>query len=455
MKARKFERGLRINMHQLFSGIFMDLIVRKTSLLSGMVTPPSSKSQNIRGLLFALLAGGQSTLSNVLDSEDMQDAIRACQTLGASITRQGTAIILNSPGLPLQTSATAIHTGNSGITTRFAMPLLGYRQNAHEPIIYDCGEQMRARPISTLVDALRNLGLEIDYLATTGACPIAVKGRLQGGKTSVGGLSSQYLTALLIALPCAPHDSEISVSNLHERPYVEVTLQWLTEQKIAYQHHQSGKTDIFHIIGRQRYHSFHKTMTGDFSSASYLIAAAALLGQRVELQGLDMQDPQGDKRLIEILQQMGADIVVEPSRLIIHGGKPLTGIDIDANDIPDLLPTLAVIGAQASGKTAILNVKQARIKETDRIHSMTQGLTRLGARVEEHDDGMTVYQSRLMGNAVQGFGDHRTVMALAVAGLMAEGSTVIDEAESIDKTFPTFVTLMQSLGADMEITGGD
>ncbi len=427
----------------------MELIVHKTGLLSGSVTPPSSKSQNIRGLIFALMAAGKSTLINVLDSEDMSDAMRVCQDLGARLTRQGMEITVESSGLPLAVNAPAIYSGNSGITTRFALPLLGYRQNP-APIIFDCGDQMRARPIRTLVDALRNLGLTMEYQSRSGACPLVVSGHLLGGKTEVEGLSSQYLSALLIALPCAERDSEVSVQDLHERPYVEMTLKWLQEQQIHYDHRISANSDIFSIPGRQRYQPFRKILTGDFSSASALIIAGVLLGDPVELQGLDMQDPQGDKRLITILQEMGADIVVESSRLVIRGGKKLTGIRIDANDIPDLLPVLAVIGTQATGKTAIVNVKQARIKETDRIHSLTQGLTRLGATIEEYPDGMTIYQSPLKGNRVRGFGDHRTVMALSIAGLIADGATLIDDAEAIDKTFPTFIETMQALGARME-----
>jgi 3-phosphoshikimate 1-carboxyvinyltransferase len=424
----------------------MDLIVHKTDLLSGAATPPSSKSQNIRGLIFALMAAGKSTLINVLDSDDMSDAMRVCQDLGARLTRQGMEIIVESSGLPLAVNTPAIYSGNSGITTRFALPLLGYRQNP-TPIVFDCGEQMRARPIRTLVDALRNLGLTIDYQSQPGACPLVVSGHLLGGRTEVEGLSSQYLSALLMALPCAERDSEVSVRDLHERPYMEMTLKWLQEQKIQYDHRISANSDIFSIPGRQRYQPFRKILTGDFSSASALIVAGVLLGDTVELHGLDMHDPQGDKRLITILQEMGADIVVESSRLVIHGGKKLTGIRIDANDIPDLLPVLAVIGTQAVGKTAIVNVKQARIKETDRIHSLTQGLTRLGATIEEYPDGMTIHQSTLTGNRVSGFGDHRTVMALSVAGLIAEGTTLIDDAEAIDKTFPTFIETMQALGA--------
>lgn len=428
----------------------MNLIVQKTPALSGIANIPSSKSQNIRGLFFALLAKGQSVLHNVLDSEDTRDAIGVCQALGAEIRRAGADLIIDSPGLPLPTVAETIYSGNSGITTHFALPLLGYRWNVDTPITFHCGEQMQARPIKKLTTALTNLGLTIHSLTGTETCPLQVSGHLQGGKTSVDGLSSQYLSALLIALPCAPQDSQITVEDLHERVYAEMTLNWLQEQKINFRHEHSEKKDIVYIQGGQRYQAFQKTLTGDFSSASYLLAAAALSQGVVELHGLDMQDPQGDKCLVAILQEMGADILVEPARIIIRGGRPLQGIRIDVNNIPDLLPTLAVLGACARGKTTLFNIKHVRIKETDRIHSMSQGLTRMGARVEEQGGELSIYQSALIGARVRGFADHRTVMALTVAGLQATGTTIIDDAEAISKTFPSFVAIMQSLGAKIE-----
>ncbi|MCD6046252.1 MAG: 3-phosphoshikimate 1-carboxyvinyltransferase, partial [Gammaproteobacteria bacterium] len=322
---------------------------------------------------------------------------------------------------------------------------------AEKPIILDCGEQMRARPIGPLVKALRVLGLRIDYLAKEGQLPISVCGRLHGGIAEVEGITSQYLSALLVSLPCASMDSEITVRDLHERPYVDMTLDWLKRLGIRYQHTAIENRDIYHIPGGQKHSAFKATIAGDFSSASYIIAAAVLCNGRVELHGLDMADPQGDKRLVYLLQKMGAAIEINTQGLIIEGGRPLKGLKIDADDIPDLLPTLAVIGTYAGGKMELTNVRQARIKETDRIHSMSEGLNRMGAKVTVYEDGMTIYPSALRGAKVKGYNDHRTVMALAVAGLCAEGKTEISDAHAIHKTFPNFVSLMQSLDANMEV----
>ncbi len=428
----------------------MYLQVQPTPLLHGRVVPPSSKSESIRGMMFALLSPGTSTLINPLNSDDMQDAMRVCCQLGAFVSVTPGRLVMQSKGLPIQTEVKKINTGNSGITTRFIMPILGLRQQT-TPLVIDCGEQMRARPIQSLVHALQTLGMTIQYVDKHGQLPLVISGQLQGGKVEVDGITSQYLSALLIALPCAPMDSQITVKNLHERPYAEMTCQWLQAHQIRCRHDRQATTDIYYIEGNQRYQSLNTVIAGDFSSASYLIAAAASTSGRVELHGLDMQNPQGDKRLVSILQEMGANIGITSSGLIIEGGPILQGISIDANDMPDLLPTLAVIGTHAQGKTEIKNVPQARLKETDRIHSMIDGLTRLGAKIEEYADGMTIYQSSLHGARVKGYDDHRTVMALSVAGLRATGVTVIEDSEAINKTFPTFISMMRSLGARMEV----
>ncbi|MEK7067781.1 MAG: 3-phosphoshikimate 1-carboxyvinyltransferase, partial [Patescibacteria group bacterium] len=276
-------------------------------------------------------------------------------------------------------------------------------------------------------------------------------GKLRGGKAEVDGTTSQYLSALLFALPLAENDSEITVKKLNERPYAEMTARWLEDQAIEYRWEKKNGYDVIFIKGRQKYHSFKKIIPGDFSSASYLIAAGVLRGEEVRVQGLDFGDPQGDKRLVEIFKKMGADIQYKNNELVIHGGKKLSGRRIDCNDIPDMVPTLAIIATQATGRTELFNAPQARLKETDRIHSICDGLTRLGARVEELEDGLIVYESALIGAEVKGYNDHRTVMALALAGLIAKGTTKIDTAESISKTFPNFVVLMRKLGAKIEM----
>jgi len=289
------------------------LQIRQTSCLKGAVTPPSSKSQTIRALFLGLMAKGSSSLNNVLLADDSVDAMRVCQALGAKVSLLDQHVLCESQGLPFTIGTHSLYAGNSGLTAKFLLPLLGFRANSHVPIVLDCGEQMRARPIASLVTALCNLGLSIHYLDQVGFLPVSVVGSLQGGETFVSGDTSQYLSALLLALPCAPNASTISVSALCERPYLEMTLQWLDQQAIVYEHQRTISHDIFKIPGGQHYTSFHTLIPGDFSSASYLIAAAVLLPGCVVLSGLSMQDRQGDKQLVTLLQSMGADIQTTPS----------------------------------------------------------------------------------------------------------------------------------------------
>lgn len=425
----------------------MYLQVNQTLSLYGKITPPSSKSHSIRGMLFSLLAKGESTLCNILVSEDTLDAMHVCVALGANCNITQNKLKIGSNGLPFAHCPTELNTGNSGIITRCILPLLGLRKNYTFPMLLNCHEQMRNRPIQPLIDAIRNLGMDIKYIKNEGQLPITVSGQLNGGVTAIDAISSQFLSALLIALPCAVNNSIIIVKKLYSRPYVDMTLAWLKQQGIDFMHQLTDDGDIFYIRGGQQYSPINTMINGDFSGASSIIAAAALIPGEVELQGLDINDIQGDKRLLFILQKMGANILIAPEQIKIKGNKPLTGMQIDVNDIPDLVPVLAVLATSAAGKTEIYNAKQVRLKETDRIHSMVEGLRLMGAKIEESTDGMTIYPSSLQGTLVKGYNDHRTVMALSVAGMIARGTTTITNGEAINKTYPQFVIAMQSMGA--------
>jgi len=431
----------------------MKLIVSTTEKLSGQVLVPASKSHSIRALLLALLANGKSQLENILDCADTVATRAVCEALGAklSVTNRsdasgGVDIIVESTGTPIAPIKNNLHTDNSGITTRFILPILGLRADCSVPVILDCGAQMRSRPIKPLVDSLQNLGIKIKQNIST-IYPLEIQGELIGGDTIVDGATSQFLSALLLTLPLVPLDSVLTVNRLNERPYAEMTAYWLNEQGIKYSWERKREQDIIKITGRQSYRPFHKIIPGDFSSASYLIAAGVLRGGEIILSGLDFNDAQGDKRLVEILIAMGANITRQENKLIVRGGSKLHGLKIDCNDIPDVVPTLAVIATTATGKTELINVPQARLKETDRLRSMAEGLTKMGAKITELSDGLIIEPSNLQGASVNGYGDHRTVMALALAGCIASGQTEISTAESINKTFPNYVALMQRLGA--------
>ncbi|MDD4901588.1 MAG: 3-phosphoshikimate 1-carboxyvinyltransferase [Patescibacteria group bacterium] len=427
----------------------MKLRVRPINNINGEVVAPGSKSQTVRAILLAALAEGDSVITNALDSEDSAAAIAVAKALGAQVdSRTGgnqPLIKMKGANVPFKHVSSLIYTSNSGIATNFSLPLLGLRTDCSKEITFDCGEQMRRRPITAMIAAARKLGMAISGQNGENF-PLKVSGELIGGKAEIDGEISQTLSGLMIALPLAREDSILTINNLRERPYAKLTACWLDKLGIKYGWRQEKNIDIIDLPGRQKYRAFAAAVPGDFSSASYLIAAGALFPGRTIIKGLEANDVQGDKQLIPILTKMGADIFWQDNQLVINGGRPLAGFTIDCADIPDLLPTLAVIGTYAKGMTRLINAK-VRSKETDRIASMKNGLRKMGADIEEIDDGLAIKQSSLAGTEVNGCDDHRTVMALALAGLLAAGETTITTAEAIKKTFPAFVETMNSLGA--------
>ena len=296
-----------------------------------------------------------------------------------------------------------------------------------------------------LLSALENLGAEVD--STDYKCPFVIQGPLKGGKTAVNGISSQFVTALLIACPLAKNNTEIYVENLHEKPYLEMTIDWLKNQSIQF---ENKGLDWFKIIGGQKYKAFDLPVPADFSSATFSLCAAAITGSEILIKGLDFSDHQGDKEVFKYIEKMGAQIKHTSEGVLVRGDK-LKGIEIDMNATPDALPALAVTGCFAEGKTSLLNVAQARLKECDRISCMANELRKMRAEVVELEDGLIIKKSELSGTNVCGYDDHRMVMALTIAGIASEGETVIDSAESVNITYPSFVKDMQNLGAKIEL----
>jgi 3-phosphoshikimate 1-carboxyvinyltransferase len=306
--------------------------------------------------------------------------------------------------------------------------------------------QIVRRSVGPLIEALNGLGAEVFSTRSNGMPPVVVRGPLRGGKTRLDGIVSQYVSSLLIHCPLIASDSEFVVYNVHEKPYIRMTLAWLDRQGIRYE--ASDDLTRFRVFGGQSYRGQEVTIPGDFSSAAFFLMAGVLCDGEITLSGLDMADVQGDKRVVACLQEMGADIRLAGGCLRVRRGN-LQGIEIDMADIPDALPAMAVVGCFAKGRTSLRNVANARLKETDRISVMAAELRRLGARVEELPDGMVIHESALAGCPVRGYGDHRVVMALAVAGLAIPGRMEVDTAEAVAVTVPNFLQLIQQLGGKM------
>jgi 3-phosphoshikimate 1-carboxyvinyltransferase len=414
------------------------------SQLKGKVEIPPSKSHMIRALVIATLAEGVSEILKPLRSFDTEACADACTALGAEIGDLGDLWRVCGTGGNLKVPDNVIDVKNSG-TTLYV--ILGSAALCDGYSVITGDEQTRRRPAQPLVDSLNDLGAEILSTRQNGCAPFVVKGRLRGGRTTIHCPTSQYLTSLLINTPLAQRQTEIEVLSLNEQPYIEMTLGWLNERGISYEH---DGMKLFRIPGGQGYKSFTRRVPGDFSSATFFLVAAAITASELTLDGLEMTDTQGDKAVLGMLQEMGARVEEVAGGIRIRGGQ-LRGAEFDLNATPDALPAMAVAGCFATGRTRLRNVAQARLKETDRIRVMRQELEQMGGRVEEMEDGLTIEESPLRGADVYGHGDHRVVMALAVAGLRAAGQTRIDTAEAVGVTFPNFVDLMRQCGARIRI----
>lgn len=432
----------------------MKLIIEPSNL-NGEITIPASKSHTIRAVFIASLADGVSEVINPLESADGLSAVEACRCFGAKITPSipplnkggkegGMKWIVHGTGGNIRTVKKIIDVGNSGTTARFCT---GSASLGKDLITITGDDQTRKRPMQSLIDALNNLGADIKSIENNGRLPISVKGRLKGGKTEVSGMTSQFISSLLLNCPLSDGDSEIHVKDLNEKPYVGMTMWWLNKQGIVY---KEDNLERFFIKGKQSYKPFKETVPADFSSATFFLCAGAITNSGITLKGLDMNDTQGDKRVVNILKDMGANINLTEKGIEVKGGN-LRGMEIDMNDIPDALPAMSVVGCIAEGKTILRNVPQARIKETDRIAVMREELSKMGADIEELPDGLIIRKSKLRGAKVSGHSDHRAVMSLSVAGLIAEGRTEIDTAEAVNITFPDFVDLMVKSGAKIKL----
>ena len=421
----------------------MKFIVEK-SKLSGSVSIPGSKSHTIRAVAFAALADGVSIITEPLESDDTQSAVKAYSALGASFNESPEGWKIQGNKGIIKNIKTEIDTGNSGTTIRIATGSAALASDSD--IVLTGDEQIQMRPIKQLTDALNHLGATAECLRGNGCPPLRITAPIKGGKTPLRAPSSQFLTSLLINAPLASGDSEIEILELNEKPYVDMTFWWLDKLGIRCEH---DGYDRYFLPGGQKISAFSCRIPGDFSSATFFAAAAAATGSTLLLKGLDMTDTQGDKAVLGILREMGAGVDVTADGIIVSGGG-LRGGEFDLNATPDALPALAVAACAADGETRFVNVPQARIKETDRIAVICRELSKMGADVEALPDGLIVRGSPLKGAKVDGHKDHRVVMALAVAGLFASGVTEIDTAESAAVTFPNFSDLMVSCGAALK-----
>ncbi|WP_105254096.1 3-phosphoshikimate 1-carboxyvinyltransferase [Pseudoalteromonas sp. T1lg75] len=412
--------------------------------VQGEVVLPGSKSLSNRILLLAALCRGTTKVTNLLDSDDIRHMLGALASMGVDVelSEDKTQALVHGQGGTLNTPKEPLFLGNAGTAYRPLTAVLAATQGQFEL----GGEpRMEERPIGHLVDALRALGAEVEYLKTQDYPPLAIKGQaLAGGEVSIdGSISSQFLTALLMAAPLFSGDTNITIKGeLVSKPYIDITLGVMRKFGVEVSNNQYQS---FHVKGGQQYVSPGEIMVeGDASSASYFIAAAAINGGEITIHGVGKASVQGDIGFAEVMEQVGADIDWYDDKLVVRKGQ-LKGVDIDANAIPDAAMTLATVALFAKGKTAIRNIYNWRVKETDRLYAMATELKKLGADVVEGHDYIEITPpAHLQDVAIDTYNDHRIAMCFSMVAVGGWPVTINDPGCTA-KTFPTYFDTLASV----------
>lgn len=415
----------------------------KKSKLQGVVSAPPSKSYTQRAIICSSLADGRSRVINYLDCDDTRETIRACSAYGVTIEERGNTLEITGTTkrrAPLE----PIELNGSATCYRFMLPIALLAKG--KTIIRGSG-RLEKRPIGELISALNEVDGRCEL--RNGQIEVAGRGYLDGGKIRIcGDISSQYISGLLLAYPLAKNDTEITVTTeLESKPYVELTLDVLNAFGITVNHSEDLRH--FSIPGNQHYKPRDYEIEGDFSSAAFLLAGGAISGD-IEVKNLNMNSKQGDREILNILEQMGAKVERMQDSVRVKVSD-LRGIEIDARDIPDLVPICAVLGCFADGETRIANANRLRIKESDRLRAITQELRKMGADIRESGGGLIINgRCKLKGAVLDPHDDHRIAMSCAIAALSAEGETVIENPECVRKSYPNFFEDLEKLGASID-----
>jgi 3-phosphoshikimate 1-carboxyvinyltransferase len=422
----------------------MEVTVENTSHLEGVVSAPPSKAFTHRMLIAASLSNGTSEIYNPLVSDDTQATLEAVKALGTETELHENCWTIHGQE-KLKTPSQPINCRESGSTLRFMIPVAALAQG---PSTFIFGAPFERRPVAPLLESLRELGVESE-VQRDGSSVMVCGGGIRGGKTSIrGDISSQFISGLVFACPKAKEDTEIFVTTkLESKGYVEMTLEVLVKHGL--EGAVNADLSCLWIPSNQSYVPCDHTVPGDFSSAAFLLAAAAVTSSRVTVNRLNYQTSQGDRAILGVLREMGAAVNIGEDSVDVEG-RQLAGIDIDAKDIPDLVPVCAVLGCYAEGRTEIYNAKRLRYKESDRLDSISTELKKMGADITVNEDGLTINGgSRLHRATVDPHNDHRIAMACAVAALGAEGKTKIQNVECINKSYPQFFSDLRLLGANV------
>lgn len=398
----------------------MSIVEIKNSILNGSVTIPPSKSAAHRALICSYLAGGGS-VSPIIDSNDMR------ATVGVIDALKNNEEVMNCI--------------ESGSTLRFMIPVVA---SLGRKATFVGEGRLPERPIGEYLDILPKHNVKVDC---NGYLPMTIDGKLRNGSYEVNGdVSSQYITGLLLALANVEGDSAVILKTpLQSKPYVDMTVKVMADFGV-----NITETDFGYLIhGGQEFKKQDYIVEGDWSQSAFFLVAGAIGGD-VKVSGLDMNSTQGDKAIVDVLKSFGADVEVGDDFVKTKKSK-LVGTTVDAIDIPDLVPIIAVLGAYSNGTTTIKGAERLRFKESDRIESVVSNLRLMGIDVTETNDGMIINGSKPQGADLKGYNDHRIVMAFSVAGLFCDGNVRIDDAKSINKSYPTFFDDYNMLGGKANV----
>ncbi len=426
----------------------MELEASPTNRLEGEVSSPPSKSYTHRAIMLAGLSRGSVKVKDPLLSADPLATIAAMRAAGAKIEERGDHLLVEGNGGEIE-APEKVDVKNSGTTIRIMASVFSL---CDRKVILTGDESIRNRPMGPLLDALE--GMRVETSSRNGNPPISVKGPMKGDTASIrGDVSSQYISGLLISCPLREEDTVVDITTpLKSKPYLDLTLDTINEFGVSVVNEDYKR---FRMRGGQFYSRSEYRVEGDFSGAAFVLGASALTDSGVTVNNIYDDSMQGDKYFLDILKMMGAEVYTHKGGVEVVGGKSLRAVEVDLSQTPDLLPMTAVMCALAKGESRICNVEHARIKECDRISAMARGLSKMGAKIDERQDGMIIRGvDNLKGARIESFGDHRIVMAFAVAGLRAEGKTVINRAESVNVSYPGFVEDMKSLGANLSTSPG-
>lgn len=419
----------------------MNVTVTPSRDLSGEITAPPSKARTHRALVSGLLSAGTTNIENPLSCDDTKATLHAIIALGAKVDRTATRWVVQGFGFPSH-PGDVINCGESGATLRFLAPVASL---TGAEIVFTGHDSLMRRPIKPLVEALQEIGVTLEINQEK----IVVHGQPTGAAVRIrGDISSQFISGLLFTSPLMPSGLRIELTSpLESRKYVWLTLETMKQHGIDVT--TNHDMSLFEIGSGQTYSPADHRIPGDYSSAAFMLSAAAITHSKLLVRGLTRSGSEPDGAIAETLSLMGARTSLTDDGAFVVGAK-LKGARVDLRDSPDLGPIIAVLGCYAEGETRIEGATRLRYKESDRLAAITSELTSLGASIIERDDGLNIHgPCPLNGGVVNSLGDHRIAMALTVAAIGANGKVEIQGAECISKSYPNFFSDLRSLGVEI------